>query len=269
MKGLKSSIYKITSSRNAFLVVVVLLLSSCGRSIYVPNSVNTPMLSDSGEVSASIMTGTDGFGAQAAYALSSHFAFIGDFSHSVSASRHIESNRHYKNRNVNTLSELGFGYFQKLGPQARFEVYGGLGKDYRNLVNYSKRVDSVWYSHIENKCNLACSRLFLQTDISKFTRIADFSFGARIVGLDFQTYNYRSLYLDVKDNVIKSTATTGHKPAALIEPVLSMRFKYRSLKLFYQMGLAMPFGKGFSRKEGNAMEPLFMNVGLSFKIPGK
>jgi len=57
------------------LVFIILIINGCAPA-YVPNVINTPLLSNKGEIQTSIHTGIAGFDPQFAYAITDHIGFM-------------------------------------------------------------------------------------------------------------------------------------------------------------------------------------------------
>lgn len=102
--------------------VSIFLISGCS-SLYMPNVPNTPMLSQTGELSASAHISLKGnTSINTAYAISDHFG--------VMANGSVMSQSRIKKDFNHNLVEAGIGYFTTFGPENKriFELYTGIGK---------------------------------------------------------------------------------------------------------------------------------------------
>jgi hypothetical protein len=191
----------------ATLVFFSLFQTSCAPA-YVPNVINTPMLSNQGEFQAGIYSGTSGFDLLLSYALTDHLGIMANGSfQNTNEENTVEYHRH-------AFVEFAPGYYTNMGDAGRFEVWGGYG--FGSLeANYN---DGTW----SNFSKVNSSRIFLQPSIGATTRYFDASIATRFVFLN--------LYQE----------DLSHS-AAFWEPVFTGKVGYQSIKGVIQMGMSLPF----------------------------
>lgn len=111
----------------AAFLAPLLLLSACAP-VYTPNSVNTPLLQERGEVQVGgrVSPGSGGE-LQVAAALTDHVALMANGSAFWSSGEHRED----KTFREHFLGEVGLGYFDRtkewVGRDLQYEVFGGYG----------------------------------------------------------------------------------------------------------------------------------------------
>ena len=203
---------------------VIIILNACAPA-YVPNAINTPLLSNKGEIQASLNGGISGFDPQVAYALTDHvgLALNGSF-----ANRTSDSTDNYHKHN---FVELGAGYYSKLGLIGRFETFGGVGFG-NTRGDYS---NELWSSYT----NSSFTRLYLQPGIGIATSPFDGSLAARLV------------FVNMKQGSQKGTGF-------FLEPVVTLNMGFKYVKLFTQLGFSYPLKE---EVEFN-YQPFIFSVGL-------
>lgn len=208
--------------------IIMLVFSSCAPA-YIPNVVNTPMLSNKGETQIAVYTSTSGFDPQAAYGVTDNLAVMvnGSF-----------ANRTDSNYHKHSFVELGGGYYEKLGDLGRVEFFGGFGfgnikADYEN---------NLWssFTAVDN------TRLFLQPGIGITSEFIDLSFASRAVYVRLMGGN-----------------KTGD--GFFIEPVLTGKLGYRYVKGVMQLGFSVPLGRELEFE----YQPILFSLGLQVDIGRK
>lgn len=201
-----------------------MVFESCSPS-YVPNVVNTPLLSNKGEVQMGVHTGFSGIDPQLAYAVTNHFGLMlnGSFANRTSDS----TDNYHKHR----FGEMGVGYFTEFLDNGRFEVFTGFGAgDLRaNLEN------GLFYSFSDVNAN----RFFIQPAIGAKTNVFDASFAPRLV-------------------LINLRQGQQHLSAVLIEPTITAKLGYKYVKAVFQFGISIPV----SSTENYFYQPFLLSIGL-------
>ncbi|PLX11700.1 MAG: hypothetical protein C0597_14640 [Marinilabiliales bacterium] len=209
-------------------------MTSCSPE-YVPNMVNSPMLSNRGEFQASIATGTSNFDAQTAFAITDNIGIM------VNGSFGNETNDSTDDFHKHAFVEAGIGYFEKIGSKGRYEIYGGYGTG--KVEGYYET--SLFDSQItEAKYN----RFFVQPGIGISTGIYDGSFSPRFAvvqmdpnGADFRTGKYNLFF----------------------EPVITSKVGFKYVKFIFQFGVSVPFG---DENLNYDYQPFIMNIGLNLNL---
>ncbi|MBK9016459.1 MAG: hypothetical protein IPM82_21620 [Saprospiraceae bacterium] len=220
------------------LLIISLLaatLASCGPTLYVPNTVNAPLLEEKGDFKASIGVNKSApkndLNMQGAYAINDKVAVMSNVAHMAgSADKQGNQIKH-------DLVEAGVGYYTSFWDNkqglnvGRAEIFGGGGigwsEDNDHDTNYTNN-DDVRHRYTGNY-----QRLFLQPAVGIKSKIVDVSFATRF------SYVYFS---DTKHFTNGMLTETGTYNFATMEPVLTTALGYRRGKVFVQVGAILPFG---------------------------
>lgn len=210
--------------KNLPLIFMFFSVGACAPA-YVPNVVNSPMLSNKGEIQAALHYGSAGFDAQAAYAISNHIGIIanGSFANFTS-----DSTQDYHRHN---FGELGAGYYSKIGHSGRYEVYGGFGLG-NTEAEYS---NSLW----TDRAKVNYTRAFLRPGIGVATDYFDGSLSPGFVMV----------------NMKQDQASLN---AFMFEPVITGKIGYQYAKLVVQAGFSIPLGED----PGFNYNPFMFSMGL-------
>ncbi len=213
---------------NVFLVFSVILIPGCAP-MYVPNVVNTPMLSNKGEFHANVNTGTSGFDPQLSYAITDNIGVM--LNASIENRNRDSTDSHHRHKFI----EFAAGYYTKFAELGRFETYVGYG---RGSIN--AHYDFVlWESFSDVKYN----RIFVQPAIGISTKWFDGSFAMRIAYVDIFQSGYR------KDGIF-------------MEPIVTVKFGYDYFKIVSQMGYSLPADNYVSFD----YEPFMFSVGIQVTL---
>jgi len=224
-------IKKITQVLSYFLFV---LLFACSPE-YIPNMINTPMLSNKGEIQGNIAAGINTIDGQMAIAITDNFAVM------TNASYYNRTSDSTNNFHKHILLEGGLGYYLKLSDVGRFEVFGGYGLG--NVEGYYE--NSIIGSSITD-ANF--SRFFIQPAIGASSQVFDGSFATRFV---FVRMNPNGDNFD----------TGSYIP--FIEPAVTFRLGYKHIKGVMQVGFSLPISKTNINFD---YQPIIFNVGVSYNI---
>ncbi len=208
-----------------FAMSVVLIINGCAPA-YVPNVINTPLLSNKGEVQAAIHAGISGADPQFAYAITNNIGIILNGSFANRASDTTD------NFHEHQFVELGTGYYTKIGESGRFETFGGLG--FGNL--HAKFDNNLW----STSSNVNFYRIFIQPAIGASTDIFDGSLASRFVMVNMNQ---------------GSNNSTGY----FIEPVLTGKIGYKYVKVVIQLGVSFPLN--FNNIDFS-YQPFLFSIGL-------
>jgi len=187
-----------------FLFLSTIFLSSCVSS-YVPNAVNSPLLTKKHEFQAAVYSGTAGIDPQIAYAVTNHWGLM------VNASFADRTNDSTNNFHKHNFVEFGSGYFSQFGKNGVVEIYGGYG-----FGNLEARYESGIFL---DYANLQTRRLFIQPGIGMSGEIFDGSFTPRI-------------------SVVTLSQNSTSKTAVFFEPTVTGKVGYRYFRFVFQFGLS-------------------------------
>jgi hypothetical protein len=216
------------------ILIIILVLNSCAPA-YIPNVVNTPLLTNKGEVQVSVYSGLSGFDPQLSYALTNHIGLMlnGSF-----ANRTDSTDDFHKHQFI----ELGSGYYRSIGSNGRFEAFGGFG--FGNIQAHYE--NSLW----QDNTTVKNFRIFIQPTIGASTDVFDGSFSTRIVANNIYQSSYNSTGFFVEPVV---TAKAGFKYVKVVAqlgfslPVNENNIQYTNQPFMFSIGLQGTFRKFFDR----------------------
>lgn len=219
----------------AIILFAITFLPGCAPT-YVPNVVNTPMLSNKGEFHANFNTGTSGFDPQLSYAITDNIGVM--LNASIENRNRDSTDSHHRHKFI----ELGAGYYTKFAEIGRFETYVGFG---RGTIN--AHYDFIlWKSFSDVKYN----RIFVQPAIGISTRWFDGSLAMRMV------------YVDIFQK--------GHRTYSFfMEPAVTVKFGYDYFKFVTQMGYSFPADNYVHFDYEPVMFSFGIQVALGRKTPSK
>lgn len=191
-------------NRSLFILSIFLLLSfSCN--VYMPGSLNVPMLTNRGELQVSLSGGT-GLFPQVSYAATNHIGILGSANFFKSGSG--------TNRSTQANLTLGLGYFGRWGKHGRYEFY--MGGDGGKIVNKSS----------EFKFN----DWFLQPTIGYTSNIVDLGLSSAFTLITF--------------NDVKGAYLTPPKYSTIYwQPALTAKLGYKRVRFLGQLSLAVDMNK--------------------------
>ena len=223
---------KISAKKNIPKVVIVtalFVLFSCSP-VYVPNVVNTPMLSSKHEFQAGVYSGIAGVDPQFSYAITNNWGVMLNGSFTRRGEMHSDNFRHQ------SFVELGSGFFNSFSERGVFEFYGGGGYG----VLQSQYTSSLWKDYN----NVELFRFFLQPSVGLSGTFADISFASRFVFVQY-----------VQSNVVAM--------GAFAEPVVTARVGYKYLKAVMQFGVSLPIVPQSSMGKTNFQyQPIIFSAGI-------
>jgi hypothetical protein len=177
---------------------------------YIPNVVNTPLLTEQGDAKINANLGVSGQDFQGAYAVNDHFGLI--LNTSFYNSDDIDSGGYYNQHN---FVELGAGYFTPISKSGTVAFYGGAGFG-KIHSNYSSNV-----SAFNNDLQTRMLRLFIQPTIGIHTNVFEGALAGRVVLLNLMDLPQTSM-------------------DAFFEPTVTYKLGFKYFKLTMQTGLSVP-----------------------------
>lgn len=225
---------KLFKFKNEFILIlfsaIVVGFNSCSPE-YIPTMVNTPLLSNKGEVQAVIATGTSNFDFQGAYAITDYLGVMvnGSYANSTSDTTD-EYHKHF-------IMEGALGYYNTFGNVGRYEIYGGYG--FGDLQEFD--LDALGNGYVDGRFN----KIFIQPSVGVATNVFDAGFSPRISFIGLEGGEYSGKY------------------ATFFEPTLTAKIGYKYIKSVIQFGFSFPVN------DDNVYfdyQPLIFNIGLSFNL---
>ena len=230
----KENLLKQISKNVMYILGLAIVFTSCSPE-YIPNMVNSPMLSNQGEFQATIATGTSNFDAQTAVAITDNIGIM------VNASYGNETNDSTDDFHRHSFIEAGIGYYEKIGDKGRYEIYGGYGIGKAEGFFENALFDS-------EITNANYNRFFIQPGIGISTGIFDGSFSPRFVLIQM------------------NPGVTSGNYNIFLEPVFTSKVGFKYVKFVAQVGFSVPFGED---KVSFNYQSFIMNIGLNFNIGRK
>lgn len=223
------------------VVNIVIVFASCSP-LYRPNTINVPLFKEKNELSINAGTSRNGADIQAAYSVSNHFAVMANGSfYNINS-----TNGTNILREENNFSEISAGYYTHIGENIIGEIYPGfgMGRAY-NQNNY--RIEQFYFKRVDYH------KIFLQPSIGFVSNIFELATSVRWSLVDY--YNFKTDYPINYTNLPIKTANI------FIEPALTVRAGYKSVKVFTQAGLVIP-----TMPITYSYVPLILSIGVNIKL---
>jgi hypothetical protein len=197
-----------------FVISVLFLFQSCAP-VYIPNMVNAPLLSNKGEVQASVNTGISGFDPQLAFAVTDKIGLMLNASWNKWNNKDPDGHQHGRR-----FIEGGIGYYHPFEKFGRFEAFTGFGTG--EIKGYFENNIFSGYGTSQYR------RFFVQPDIGLCSDFIDLSLSTRLsfVNIVLTSDNYKQYSRNTFD--------------PFFEPVITLKIGYKYLKFISQPGFSFP-----------------------------
>ncbi len=239
-----------------YLVLTSIILDaffvSCTNPVYIPNSLNIPLLKEEGEINIGYNQSHAGHDIQTSYAVSKNIGLMAN----VTYYSHVFEDRYRKHK----FGELGIGYFYHPNEYIVGETYIGAGLGTNSIREEISDLSFLFFiflpfdSEEESKfidVSADYARLFLQPTLGIRTKILEGGFSLRMCYINF--YNIDRANIDFP------------KERFLLEPVVFMRIGPPMLKLQTHFGLSStPFADSESY-----YEDLILSCGFNVRFNTK
>jgi hypothetical protein len=194
-------------------IILTIFFSSCVPPVYIPNSLNTPLLKEKGEINIGYNQSYAGHDVQTSYAASKNIGLIANGTYCSN----VFGDWYRKHK----FGELGVGYLSNSKKYFVGEIYIGAGLG-TNLIK--EEIFDLLDPGEEVYVNADYIRLFLQPDIGAYTEFFEGGFALRICYINF--YKIKHSNIDFPREKI------------LFEPVVFMRCGPPMLRLQTHFGLS-------------------------------
>jgi hypothetical protein len=224
-------------------MILLLALSGC-VTLYKPNAVHAPLVSEKGDLSTSAVISLSGGGlynAQVAYAGTGHLGIMANGMYHHRSMGSLTTGDSSVERLNMLLGEVGAGYFTKFGHNGNglFQCYGGFGYGYAN-----DRILNVYPPHPEASAHYI--NLFIQPGIGTRHRNFGLSFDVRANYVRvFNIHAYLFEHFEWWNTDFQYHADTTLQFVNL-EPALTLQAGNRRLRGLFQLGFIMPIINGES-----------------------
>ena len=224
-----------------FFGALVVLTVSC-KTGYIPNSVNTPMLSQKGEFQASALYSTSSLNVQTAYALTDKVGLMinGNYHFREWEDEFDPTFINYYERSA--FGELGGGYTFVRTSNFQFDLYAGLG---------GGRLQSIYPDDSDFSFDGFNFRGFIQPSLGLVNKIVEITFTPR--------FSYVHVF-----NTNIGLGTEVYKDV-FIEPHFVAKVGYKNVKFVTQVGLVLPTPL-FDASVG--ANPFNIGIGIQYSLGG-
>jgi hypothetical protein len=224
-----------TVIRNSCLIIL-LLFTGC-VTLYKPNVINSPLLKEKGEGSATASLGVSGTGwanIQGAYAVSDHIGLMLNGMYHSRRTTTEGTNSSTEKLNI-AFGEAGLGYFNQSGSNKNilFQLYGGGG--------YGATHDIITGGSSQNpEISSKYTNIFVQPGFALIGKLisASFDLRANYVHLyDVHAYMFDQFEFWNTDYIWASDSTLSFMN---LEPTVTVRIGEGNLKGLIQFGATVP-----------------------------
>lgn len=165
------------------------LLSAC-VTVYIPNSVNTPLLKEKKEYRVGINTGSTSFDIQTAYSPFNHVSLMSNLS---------RISRDAKSEKLNMfLGEFALGSYQSINDRLIFEEYIGYGNG--SVNNFEKDTNNDDLLNLNDHVKGKYHKTFVQFNCGYLLKNAEISIANRISYVDFYDLSRPESHTNDKNN---------------------------------------------------------------------
>ncbi len=240
------------------IITPAIILSACSPVYYVPNTVNTPLFQDKGELNLALTAGateyTTNVGLNSAFSISQNTgimfnlaSFEGSKEESSENSNTISDDLNYNPSRRGQMAEIGIGYFKpfEANPNFIFETYIGYGQYSGNVA-----IDE------QQSVSFGINRPFIQPAVGFKNKYVEIAVGARIVKLYYANVSPSTAFLS-NEYEMQQFSELNNK--TLLEPFATLRAGTEKVKIQLQIVKAT--------KNGNsnlAVDGANFSVGLQF-----
>ncbi|MDD5571946.1 MAG: hypothetical protein PHD97_12420 [Bacteroidales bacterium] len=220
---------------SVILIIIFLFLNSC-KSVYIPNAVNAPFLTEKKQGAGAVCFGTSYLDGQAAYSFAKNFAAMMNFSYWHMNRDSSRFHRHF-------ILEGGGGYYTKLNDLWVFDVYACFGIGNSKIEEYGEELMKVKGNY---------TKVFVQPSIGIISGSFEGGFSLRSNYVYFTNF---SIYNSVFSNPSQY----------YIEPVITGKAGFGKIKFTAQLGCSLPFGSTAFNTTYDYQNIIF-NLGVCYKF---
>jgi hypothetical protein len=201
-------------------ILLLLIISSCSNTLYVPSTRNAPLFREQGEAQLSAYAGSGGVEGQVAYAVTDHLAVIGSY-----AFLNTKQSAPFSYDRKNSAGEIGFGYYER-SRGARWELLGGYG------MGQGTTADQYYFYGLNNTVVATgkMQRFFFQPSLGTNNRDFNLIFTPRFSWVSYPEFT--------AGGVVKKP---NEKIQMFVEPSITAKFRLvGNIHGIMQIGMALP-----------------------------
>ncbi len=233
--------------------IVMVLGHACAPTYYVSNDHNVPLLSQKGDLAASVSATSRRVDLQTAYAPNN---FLG-----VQLNGSFLSSRNVEDIDLDTDSrfgEMGIGYFCSFEGQYVFELYGLIGIGH--VKNSGLRIDSGTEQELLESISVDYRKISLQPSIGYKNSYFECALSLRLGHLNYYHIN-GSLFYQEED---QRTYLLDNKKNWVLEPAFTIRSGTEKVKAQLQFGRSNNFSNaGFRQMRFYTSLGVVVNMNMS------
>jgi len=197
-------------------VIFAIFFVSCTPPVYLPNSLNTPLLKEKGEFNIGLNSSIGGCDFQTSRAITDNVGLMINATYLRDRNELLGEYRDHK------FAELGIGHFSHPDEHFVREIYIGAGLGTNSLK------ENMLFQSEAAEISADYIRLFIQPTFGAYTEGLEGGFSMRVCYINFYKVNYSNF------DFIKTRT--------LFEPVVFMRIGPPNLKFQTQFGYSLrPF----------------------------
>lgn len=216
------------------IITPAILIVACRPVYYVPNTVNTPLFQDKGELNLALTAGaseyTSSFGLNSAFSISHNAGIMFNLASFAGSDEVLDDNSatppdnlNYKPNRSGQLAEIGIGYFKPFEANSNFifETYVGYGQYSGNVA-------------IDNRQSVSfgINRPFIQPTVGFKHKYVEMAIGARIVKLYYTNAGPSTAFLA---NEYETQRFNELNNKTLFEPFATLKAGTKTTKLQFQI----------------------------------
>jgi hypothetical protein len=222
-------------------LALLLIASSCSP-VYLPNSRNSPMFRNAGEIQVGASVG-NGIEVQSAVAVTKHVGLMANY---FNVNRQPDDLNNANDAEKHKLFEGGVGYF--LNEESYFfEIFAGYGE------GEGSSHDELFFTSVPENAYGRYNKIFIQPAIGFNRKSMHVSFVQRVSIIDFTEFEDGTTRIEINE-----------KSQAFYEPAVIGKFNFADNHVYmnWQMGISVPMFK----------DPYFdfrsfiISAGLGFRI---
>jgi hypothetical protein len=243
------------------------ILSACNQHIYVPNTVNEPLLKEKHEFKGSVSPSNF----QAAFAVTDNIGIManGQYVYNYDFDNDDEADSFFDENTRGGVIEGAVGFFKPLDPKKRmvFDVYAGYGNgSFKTLSDdYSSSTDRSIPDYL---LRTHFNKFFIQPGIGLSHPVVEAAFTSRISFLKFYSlYAGPRAFENDPDKKI-NYMSIGNKVLPFYEPAFTFRVGYRYVKFQMQLMFSMLMNDGTygGYDLDDYFQPVALNMGVSVNV---
>jgi len=245
---------------NITTVFIIMLVYSCTPPLYIPNTANVPVLLKQGDLEVGISTGSNGWDAQLATAVTDNIGVMlnGSFANTAGNDRKDYHKHHF--------TEMGIGYTYILNTEDVEEskmkyfisgfVGGGMGKT-SGVVEFNEFFGS---DTIVNSLSGDYSRIYFQPFIGMSNKHMSLTFSTRISRVSFSSITYDLSWASSYDQ-------QSPRNNIFYEPTVTFKIGGKYVKFFTQIGVSV--GHYGNAESGFKQRPSIGIIGIQGSLNWK